>query len=145
MVDWISLSEELLKKRTVSEATTALQFISNALHISSHSDKLMEMKAEALLTVCNFFSFAVLYPCFFVNYYTIVCLSASCLLIWLLHCTATEIWRSHSIMPGNSCVSWKEFQCIWNYGMVREALADISHLQDLLPFRQTWRCSRVAK
>uniref|UniRef100_A0A0E0PLP2 J domain-containing protein n=1 Tax=Oryza rufipogon TaxID=4529 RepID=A0A0E0PLP2_ORYRU len=51
VVDWISLSEELLKKRTVSEATTALQFISNALHISSHSDKLMEMKAEALLTL----------------------------------------------------------------------------------------------
>uniref|UniRef100_A0A0D9WFV7 J domain-containing protein n=1 Tax=Leersia perrieri TaxID=77586 RepID=A0A0D9WFV7_9ORYZ len=49
VADWISESKELLKKRTASEATMALELISNALRISSHSDKLMEMKAEALL------------------------------------------------------------------------------------------------
>uniref|UniRef100_A0A0E0L1U9 J domain-containing protein n=1 Tax=Oryza punctata TaxID=4537 RepID=A0A0E0L1U9_ORYPU len=51
VADWISQSKELLKKRTVPEATMALELISNALNISSHSDKLMEMKAEALLTL----------------------------------------------------------------------------------------------
>ncbi|KAL5231554.1 hypothetical protein ABZP36_030330 [Zizania latifolia] len=51
VADWISQSKELLNKRTVPEATMALELISNALQISSHSDKLMEMKAEALLTL----------------------------------------------------------------------------------------------
>ncbi|XP_006654330.3 uncharacterized protein LOC102708337 isoform X2 [Oryza brachyantha] len=51
VADWISKSKELLKKRTVPEATLALELISSALRISSHSDKLMEMKAEALLTL----------------------------------------------------------------------------------------------
>ncbi|CAM0955799.1 unnamed protein product [Alopecurus aequalis] len=51
VADWISQSRELLKKRTLPEAKTALEFISSALEISSHSDNLMEMKAEALLTL----------------------------------------------------------------------------------------------
>ncbi|XP_062231256.1 uncharacterized protein LOC133928786 [Phragmites australis] len=49
VADWISQSKELLQKRTSPEARTALDLISNALHISPHSDSLMEMKAEALL------------------------------------------------------------------------------------------------
>ncbi|TVU19134.1 hypothetical protein EJB05_35268, partial [Eragrostis curvula] len=49
VADWISQSKELLKKRTSPEARTALDLISNALHISPHSDGLMELKAEALL------------------------------------------------------------------------------------------------
>jgi DnaJ family protein C protein 7 len=52
VTDWVSQSRELLKKRTLPEAKTAFEFISSALEISSHSDILMEMKAEALLTVC---------------------------------------------------------------------------------------------
>lgn len=51
VADMISQSRELLKKRTLPEATTALELICNALHISSHSDNLMEMKADALLTL----------------------------------------------------------------------------------------------
>jgi hypothetical protein len=54
VADWICQSKELLKKRTSPEARTALDLISNALHISPHSDSLMEMKAEALLAVCIF-------------------------------------------------------------------------------------------
>uniref|UniRef100_A0ACD5TGN9 Uncharacterized protein n=1 Tax=Avena sativa TaxID=4498 RepID=A0ACD5TGN9_AVESA len=51
VTDWISQSRELLKKRTLPDAKTALEFISSALEISTHSDNLMEMKAEALLTL----------------------------------------------------------------------------------------------
>ncbi|XP_051202988.1 uncharacterized protein [Lolium perenne] len=51
VTDWVSQSRELLKKRTLPEAKTAFEFISSALEISSHSDILMEMKAEALLTL----------------------------------------------------------------------------------------------
>ncbi|KAI5018166.1 hypothetical protein ZWY2020_043054 [Hordeum vulgare] len=51
VADCISQARELLKKRTLPEAKTALELISSALHISSHSDNLMEMKAEALLTL----------------------------------------------------------------------------------------------
>ncbi|KAL6620149.1 hypothetical protein ACP70R_035288 [Stipagrostis hirtigluma subsp. patula] len=49
VADWISQSKELLKKRTSSEATEALELISNGLQLSPRSDSLMEMKAEALL------------------------------------------------------------------------------------------------
>uniref|UniRef100_A0ACD5TAA7 Uncharacterized protein n=1 Tax=Avena sativa TaxID=4498 RepID=A0ACD5TAA7_AVESA len=51
VADWISQSRELLTKRTLPDAKTALEFISSALEISTHSDNLMEMKAEALLTL----------------------------------------------------------------------------------------------
>ncbi|XP_047095411.1 uncharacterized protein LOC124707765 isoform X2 [Lolium rigidum] len=51
VTDWVSQSRELLKKGTLPEAKTAFEFISSALEISSHSDTLMEMKAEALLTL----------------------------------------------------------------------------------------------
>ncbi|KAG2627966.1 hypothetical protein PVAP13_3KG266533 [Panicum virgatum] len=49
VTEWVSQCKELLEKRASPEATTALELISNALHISPHSDSLKEMKAEALL------------------------------------------------------------------------------------------------
>nr|CAD1840027.1 unnamed protein product [Ananas comosus var. bracteatus] len=47
--DYMIQSEEHLLKRTSDEVSRALQLISEALTISTHSDNLMEMKAEALL------------------------------------------------------------------------------------------------
>ncbi|XP_072982402.1 uncharacterized protein [Typha latifolia] len=47
--DCIIQSDELLPKRTPSEVARALELISDALLISTQSDNLMEMKAEALL------------------------------------------------------------------------------------------------
>jgi len=52
VTEWVSQCKELLEKRASPEATTALELISNALHISPHSDSLKEMKAEALVMVC---------------------------------------------------------------------------------------------
>lgn len=49
VTEWASQCKGLLEKRTSPEATTALELISNALHISPHWDSLKEMKAEALL------------------------------------------------------------------------------------------------
>ena len=54
MADYIVQAKELILKRTPNEVTKALQLISEALSISAHSENLMEMKAEALLTVCRF-------------------------------------------------------------------------------------------
>lgn len=68
VADWISQSKELLKKRTSPDAKTALDLISNALHISPHSDSLMEMKAEALLMVCISFL-----STFTLGYYEYLC------------------------------------------------------------------------
>ncbi|CAL4893242.1 unnamed protein product [Urochloa decumbens] len=51
VTEWVSQCKDLLEKRTFPEATTALELISNALHISPHWDSLKEMKAEALLTL----------------------------------------------------------------------------------------------
>lgn len=48
----ISHSEEYLIKKAFDKIPSALQMISDALSISIYSDKLMEMKAEALLLVC---------------------------------------------------------------------------------------------
>lgn len=43
---------ELLEQRTSSDVETALGIIDEALLISSLSQKLLEMKAEALFMVC---------------------------------------------------------------------------------------------
>jgi DnaJ homolog subfamily C member 7 len=40
-----------LQRRTSSDAESALEHINEALMISMHSEKLLEMKAEALLMV----------------------------------------------------------------------------------------------
>lgn len=54
VADHMIQTEELLLKRTSDGLTEALQLISESLIISAHSEKLVAMKAEALLMVCNF-------------------------------------------------------------------------------------------
>lgn len=45
-------SAELLERRTINNAECALAVLTDALMISSYSEKLLEMKADALLMVC---------------------------------------------------------------------------------------------
>lgn len=45
-------SAELLEQRTSRDVETALGILDEALIISSFSEKLLEMKAEALFMVC---------------------------------------------------------------------------------------------
>ena len=45
-------SAELLQQRTTDAAVTALEKIAEGLSISLYSEKLLEMKAEALFMVC---------------------------------------------------------------------------------------------
>ncbi|KAL1324521.1 hypothetical protein AAHE18_13G096600 [Arachis hypogaea] len=52
--DLINHSAELLQRRTSSDAEGALEHINDALMISSHSEKLLEMKAEALSMLCRY-------------------------------------------------------------------------------------------
>ncbi|KAG1371172.1 putative DnaJ subfamily C member 7 [Cocos nucifera] len=54
VADYIVQAKELMLKRTPNEVTKALQFISEALSISPHSENLLEMKAEALLMLHNY-------------------------------------------------------------------------------------------
>ncbi len=46
---------ELLQRSTSNDAETALEVIAEGLMISSHSEKLLEMKADALFVVCGSF------------------------------------------------------------------------------------------
>lgn len=48
-------SSELLLKKTSNDMESALGVIAEALKISPYSEKLLEMKAEALFLVCGFF------------------------------------------------------------------------------------------
>lgn len=48
-------SAEILQKKTSSDVENALEFIAEALTISPCSEKLLEMKAEALFLVCASF------------------------------------------------------------------------------------------
>ncbi|CAI8617231.1 unnamed protein product [Vicia faba] len=52
--DFINHSAELLQRRTSSETERALEHINEALMISMYSEKLLEMKAEALLMLCRY-------------------------------------------------------------------------------------------
>ncbi|KAE9620250.1 putative DnaJ domain, acetyltransferase A, auxiliary subunit [Lupinus albus] len=52
--DLINHSAEILRTRTSSDAERALEYISEALMISSYSEKLLEMKAEVLLMLCRY-------------------------------------------------------------------------------------------
>ncbi|KAK7312178.1 hypothetical protein VNO77_35856 [Canavalia gladiata] len=52
--DFINHSAQLLQMRTSSDAERALEHINEALTISSYSEKLLEMKAEALLMLCRY-------------------------------------------------------------------------------------------
>lgn len=58
MVECINNAAELLKKRTSDAAGTALELLTSALSISSYSEKLLQMKAEALCLV-----FSIPIPC----------------------------------------------------------------------------------
>nr|KYP52644.1 DnaJ isogeny subfamily C member 7 [Cajanus cajan] len=50
----INHSDELLQRRTAADAERALEHINEALMISSYSEKLLEMKAEALYMLCRY-------------------------------------------------------------------------------------------
>lgn len=50
--EFMNQSAELVHRRTSIDAESALSVISEALRISSHSEKLLEVKAEALFLVC---------------------------------------------------------------------------------------------
>ncbi|KAK7258119.1 hypothetical protein RIF29_32574 [Crotalaria pallida] len=52
--DFINQSAEILRTRASSDAERALEHISDALMISSYSEKLLEMKADALLMLCRY-------------------------------------------------------------------------------------------
>ncbi|XP_054818027.1 uncharacterized protein LOC129317698 isoform X2 [Prosopis cineraria] len=52
--EFINHSIELLQRRTTSDMDRALEQINEALMISSYSEKLLEMKAEALFMLCKF-------------------------------------------------------------------------------------------
>ncbi|OIV99615.1 hypothetical protein TanjilG_17425 [Lupinus angustifolius] len=52
--DLINHSAEILRRRTSSDAERALEYISEALMISSYSEKLLEMKAQVLLMLCRY-------------------------------------------------------------------------------------------
>lgn len=55
MIECTSRSAELLKLRTSDAAADALQCIAEAMLISLYSEKLLEMKAQALCIVCDEF------------------------------------------------------------------------------------------
>lgn len=53
VADHVGQVEEILQKRASNEVTKALQLVTESLLISTHSERLMERKAEALLMVCS--------------------------------------------------------------------------------------------
>lgn len=56
VLECMNRSTELLKRGMSSDVETALEVIAEALMISSYSEKLLEMKAEALFMVCSSFN-----------------------------------------------------------------------------------------
>lgn len=55
VLEGMNRSTELLKSGMSSDTETALEVIAEAMMISSYSEKLLEMKAEALFMVCSYF------------------------------------------------------------------------------------------
>lgn len=53
MAESTNRSAKLLEQKTSEAASDALEIIVDALSISSYSEKLLEMKAEALYMVCS--------------------------------------------------------------------------------------------
>jgi len=53
VIECINRSAGLLKLGTSEAASSALELITEAMSISSYSEKLLEMKAEALCMVCT--------------------------------------------------------------------------------------------
>ncbi|TKY71052.1 DnaJ-like subfamily C member 7 [Spatholobus suberectus] len=54
VAELINHSDELLQRRTDADAERALEHINEALMISLYSEKLLEMKAEALFMLCRY-------------------------------------------------------------------------------------------
>ncbi|KAK7406033.1 hypothetical protein VNO78_07648 [Psophocarpus tetragonolobus] len=54
VAELINHSEELLQRRTADDSERGLEHINEALMISSYSEKLLEMKAEALFMLCRY-------------------------------------------------------------------------------------------
>lgn len=52
VIEYTNRSMKLLDQRNTDAALTALELISEALSVSSCSETLLEMKAEALCLVC---------------------------------------------------------------------------------------------
>lgn len=52
VTEYINCSGKLLEQKTSEAASSALERINEALSISSSSEKLLEMKADALYMVC---------------------------------------------------------------------------------------------
>lgn len=52
VAEYIRRSSELLEQKTDDAALSALDLIAEAISISVYSEKLLEMKAEALFLVC---------------------------------------------------------------------------------------------
>lgn len=61
-------SAKLMEQRTSDATLSALQIIDEALSISSYSEKLLEMKAEALLMVCNYLTYLSTHLSLFLSY-----------------------------------------------------------------------------
>lgn len=59
MAKSVNQCDELIQQRTCNAAISALEVISGVLSISSYSEKLLEMKGEALLMVCKLFMFGI--------------------------------------------------------------------------------------
>lgn len=52
VAEYMNRSAKLLEQKTTDAALSALEIVSEALSISEYSEKLLEMKAEALCLVC---------------------------------------------------------------------------------------------
>lgn len=52
VAEYTSHSSQLMEQKTDDAALSALDLIDEAISISLYSEKLLEMKAEALLMVC---------------------------------------------------------------------------------------------
>lgn len=59
MAKCVNQCAELIRQRTCNAAISALEVISGVLSISSYSEKLLEMKGEALLMVCKLFMIGI--------------------------------------------------------------------------------------
>ena len=68
MAESTNYSAKLMEQRTSDATLSALEIIDNALSISSYSEKLLELKAEALLMVCNYSTYLSTHLSLFLSY-----------------------------------------------------------------------------
>lgn len=83
-------SAQLLQNKTSNDAEIALGVIDEALFISSYSEKLLEMKAEALFMVC----FTVFWGLMLLRVQEIVVDSESSMPIGIYYCVRVEVYLS---------------------------------------------------